>query len=369
MRSRTSGITTDHDGNKIVSKQHKGQFVFARLGRVTQEEAETWLAKRIEEIRQTRVYGVRPQRTFREASIKYLNEAVKRTLDCDAYHIGLVDPWVGHLMLHQVHDATLAPFVTHRLAQGVSPTTIKRSLEVVRRILNLAARSWRNDSGLTWLATAPLIAMPTNLNPRKPYPLSWDEQRILFSELPAHLGHMALFKVNTGTREQEVCGLRWDWEVRVPELRTSVFLIPGTRVKNGEDRLVVLNSVARSVIEDCRGDHRDRIFAYRGKPTDSINNSAWRKARSRAAVKWGEETGEEAHPGFARVRVHDLKHTFGRRLRAAGVPLETRKVLLGHTNGDITSHYSAVEIGELIAAAERALATRSTPTLLRVKTG
>jgi hypothetical protein len=31
--------------------------------------------------------------------------------------------------------------------------------------------------------------------------------------------------------------------------------------------------------------------------------------------------------GFRNVRVHDLKHTFGRRLRAAGVPLETRRVL------------------------------------------
>ena len=38
---------------------------------------------------------------------------------------------------------------------------------------------------------------------------------------------MALFKVNTGCRDQEVCGLRWEWEVAVPELETTVFLIPG----------------------------------------------------------------------------------------------------------------------------------------------
>jgi len=44
--------------------------------------------------------------------------------------------------------------------------------------------------------------------------------------------------------------------------------------------------------------------------------------------------------------VHDLKHAFGRRLRTAGVPLETRKVLLGHKTGDITSHYSAPELAE-----------------------
>ena len=56
---------------------------------------------------------------------------------------------------------------------------------------------------------------------------------------------------------------------------------------------------------------------------------------------------------MAQVRVHDLKHTFGRRLRAAGVELESRKVLLGHRNGDITTHYSAPELEELIEAANR----------------
>lgn len=37
----------------------------------------------------------------------------------------------------------------------------------------------------------------------------------------------------------------------------------------------------------------------------------------------------------------------------AGVPLETRKVLLGQRNSDITSHYSAPEIRELLVAANR----------------
>ena len=65
--------------------------------------------------------------------------------------------------------------------------------------------------------------------------------------------------------------------------------------------------------------------------------------------------------------MHDLKHAFGRRLRTAGVPLETRKVLLGHKTGDITSHYSAPELAELIRAANAILKTQES-TLLRVVT-
>ncbi len=40
---------------------------------------------------------------------------------------------------------------------------------------------------------------------------------------------------------------------------------------------------------------------------------------------------------FYMVRVHDLKHTFGRRLRAAGVSFEDRQDLLGHRAGRITT--------------------------------
>jgi len=63
-----------------------------------------------------------------------------------------------------------------------------------------------------------------------------------------------------------------------------------------------------------------------------------------------------------------LKHTLGRRLRAAGVTEEDRKALLGHKNGSITSHYSAAELDQLIAAANKVSATDSrTPALTILK--
>lgn len=150
---------------------------------------------------------------------------------------------------------------------------------------------------------------------------------------------MALFKVNTGCRDQEVCGLRWEWEVEVPELETTVFLIPGDHVKNGDERLVVLNRVARAVVESVRGQHSEFVFTYRGHRVETMNNNAWQKARVRA--------------GLPQVRVHDLKHTFGRRLRAAGVSFEDRQDLLGHRSGRITTHYSAAELQNLLEAPNR----------------
>lgn len=211
---------------------------------------------------------------------------------------------------------------------------------------------------------------------------SWEEQDLLFAELPEDPNRqMALFKVNTGCREAEVCALRWEWEVLVPELQTSVFVVPGQLVKNGEDRLIVLNQVARGIVEVRRGIHAEYVFTYRrpqnklhperprypNKPIACMNNPAWQTARSAAAKAYAKKFGRPAPWSLENVRVHDLKHTFGRGLRAAGVAEETRKVLLGHKNGDITTHYSVAELAELLQAVnkiDRGLAT-SAITLLR----
>lgn len=164
--------------------------------------------------------------------------------------------------------------------------------------------------------------------------------------------------------------------MEVLELNASIFIIPakfGGRnkkagIKNGEDRVVVLNRVARSVIDAQREKCSIFVFPLNGGAIHRMNNSAWDSATKRAATRLGLEDGKPATWDFCNLRLHDLKHTFGRRLRAVGVTLETRKVLLGHTNGDITTHYSGAELNELILAAEKVCysgVSKPTLTLLR----
>src|ERR1700721_2893371 len=96
---------------------------------------------------------------------------------------------------------------------------------VVRRDLNLASSPGMDRQGKTWLEAAPKIKLFPVKESRSPHELTREEQALLFQELPDHLARMALFKVNTGLREKEVCRLKWDFEVKVPELDTSVFSI------------------------------------------------------------------------------------------------------------------------------------------------
>ena len=141
-----------------------------------------------------------------------------RSLEAMRIHVRLLVEHIGHLEPHQVHDTTLAPFISKRIGAGVSATTINRSLEVARTILHRAARSYRDENGRPWLeALPPLITMLPEC-PRSPYPITWEEQDRLFPKLPGHLARMALFAVNTGLRDSNVCGLQWTWEVFVPEI-------------------------------------------------------------------------------------------------------------------------------------------------------
>jgi hypothetical protein len=52
------------------------------------------------------------------------------------------------------------------------------------------------------------------------------------------------------------------YKVKVPALGTSVFIIPGRQVKNGYDRLIVLNRIASSVVNEQWGKHPTHILPF-----------------------------------------------------------------------------------------------------------
>jgi integrase len=253
-----------------IDKRVCGRRICESTGTSSLEEAERYLVKRIEEIRQQTLFGVRKKRTFEEAAAKYvLENQHKASIDSDIGRLKFLMPHIGHLYLDAIHMGALDKFISTSKKRGNKVATINHGLQVVRRILNLAAYEWCDECGLTWILHPPKIKLQRNTDARKPYPLSWDEQDRLFNELPVHLANMALFAVNTGCRDAVVCGLRWEWEVRLDEKQT-VFVVPGEFVKNREDRLIVLNRIAQSLIESVRGQHDRHVFTFRNNETKHI---------------------------------------------------------------------------------------------------
>lgn len=267
--------------------------------------------------------------------------------------------------LNQIFNSTLEPMRQELKAKGRKAACVNSYLKLVRQILNKAMK-WE-EAGIRWLTQSHNIVMEPEkdnqdkaMNRREPYPISWEEQDRLFAILPPHLYDACLFLVNTGLREKEAANLRWQWLVHWEELDATTFVIPGSFHKNKQSKIVVLNSIAREVIERQRGKHSQSVFTYPhprfgNQPVKRFNASAWRKARERVGLK--------------QVRVHDLRHTFAHRLKAYGVGYEDRAVLLGHKVDGVTADYSftALELESMIANAEK-IVKRKKITFLRPKT-
>jgi len=351
--TRTPGITALADGRRFIDKRHLGIRIGLRVGAVTQEQAEERLEIEIARVQCDLARKAHARATFTDCAARYVAQSCgKRSIDVVKWHVTLHQSYIGDLEPRRIHDQTLERFVTARLAGGASATTINRSLEVVRTILNRAARSYRDDDGHPWLeGMLPLITMLPE-TPRQPYPITWNEQDALFRKLPAHLGRMALFAVNTGLRDSNVCGLQWTWEVSIPELERSVFVIPPEAFKTKRPHVAILNDVAWSIIEAQRSLHPIWVFPFRGKPINTMNNNGWQQARYEARLPL--------------VRVHDLRHSFACRLRAAGVSAEDREALLGHANHSMAGHYASADVGHLLKQANLVLNRGGTQTVLRV---
>jgi integrase len=308
--------------------------------------------------------------TFGEAARRYLLELKEREepVETKGYLLLPVVEHVGNLPLDQIYDDTLRSFVRERLSQGRKAATVNRSLEVVRHILNTAARKWRVRSGdktLPLLSTVPLITMLDEEDSREARPISWDEQRKLLLALPPHLKRMALFMLNTGLRDLPTRNLRWSWErqVELDERVVSVFEVPKQFVKGGRSvRYVVCNSVAQSIVDSVRGQHAEFVFVYghnqdRRPAVDKGMSRPNYVAKPPRPLRTGllNTAWIEAcrSVGLAGLHVHDLRHTVGMRLREAGVPAETRAECLWHAHGGMPQHYAVAQVREVLEALER----------------
>jgi integrase len=248
MAKRTPGLRKKGEIWHI-EKVIAGQLIRCSTGEKELEQAERYLAQLIEQQRKVKIYGERIEKTFNEASAHYIEEySNKKSLECDIFGLKAVMPYIGNLVLKNIHSGSFDEFIKSRKAKGLSAGTITRDIAVVRGILSLSNSLWRDDLGRPWLETMPLLPTISG-EKRKPRPISWDEQEVLLKSIPDYLAEMVLFALNTGLRDQEICGMKWTDECKVSGLETSVFIITEERAKNSHEPIVPLNSVAMSIVD------------------------------------------------------------------------------------------------------------------------
>ncbi len=138
MRTRTRGIQLADDGTRTLNQQHKGQRIFERLGKVSQQEAEARLTERRAAIEAEQQEQLRrgSERLWADGARKYLIECEQRgvrTLDLIGYHVKILLPYIGSLTVGDVCNEALEAFKEDRTDEGAKNATINLDEEGLKK--------------------------------------------------------------------------------------------------------------------------------------------------------------------------------------------------------------------------------------------
>jgi len=351
-------------GVYYINKQIRRLRIHHTTGERSRAKAEIVLEALVRSVGKPDAPGVI---TFRHASIRHLLTTTRIDIEKDAGKLSKLFPYLADKPVETIDHFSLQAFLDSSDMRGKKCNTRNSYLALVRLILRRAAREWKKEDGTFWLRAIPYIPMEKVRDARQPYPISWAEQRLLFPHLADHLHHMALFMTNTGLRDNEICNLRWSYFRRLHGSEIRYFLIPAENSKNGQSRVVVLNSVCEGIINRLSPARTcDHVFTYQGRSLVTMRNDGWLNAVTKASRQYESVFGVPCPTEFRRLRIHDLRHTVGRRLRAVDVPDLEIASILGHNSGrQITAHYADGEIARLHTHLEKITQPgfQSSPTL------
>lgn len=151
-----------------------------------------------------------------------------------------------------------------------------------------------------------------------------------------HLRPLVVMSINTGMRRGEVFNLTW----ADVDFKNKIITVEGTTSKSGQTRHVPINKELLEALTNWKKQSTSEGFVFPGKDGHRLDNvkKSWDGLLKLAKVE-----------GF---RWHDLRHTFASKLVMAGVPLNTVRELLGHSDLAMTLRYAHLAPDSKAAAVE-----------------
>jgi len=311
---------TAPDGRRIqqstgTADRLKAQELHDRL------KAEFWDQKRL---------GVKPRHTWQEAVLRWVSEkSQKTTLSADKSHLRWLDPYMRGKYLDEIDRDLIAEITAARQKpyeiprrKGPprkivpKPTTVNRTLEIIRAILRKARDDWE------WIVNCPNIPMLKEPAKRIRW-ITREQAVLLLGEIPDHQRPMMLFALETGLRRNNVTHLEWSQV----DLERCVAWIHPDQAKAEKAIGVPLSSDAAVLLREQIGKHPTWVFPYHGKPVIQTSTNAWREAVKRAGIA----------PGF---RWHDLRHTWASWHAQDGTPLNVLQELGGWASAEMVQRYA-----------------------------
>lgn len=316
-----------------------GRLRRERVDVPTKELAKQTLAKRLTEVAQARVAGVRSINpiTLRGIVDEYLNHARATNRESsakrDEVSLQRLLPRFGRYRLMDITPGMVRKYVDDRTTEATrrkkppAPATINRELSCLSAIFREAVLRQYVESN-----PVRLVGKLKEENVIVRY-LSDEEEKRLLAFCPDHLTPLVMAALHTGMRRGELFHLTWadvDFEERLITVRNT---------KSHRTRHIPMNEAVYGALEalpryivppKAQGDAPEAcpyVFANPETKQPWVDlKLAWLKAVRQAGIK--------------RFRFHDLRHTFASRLAQRGVSIKVIQDLLGHQSLATTLRYA-----------------------------
>jgi integrase len=247
-------------------------------------------------------------------------------------------PFFNPRSIERITALDVESYINTKTRSGVSGKSIRNQLALLNAILVYSQRHG-------WATTNPvrLVEKPTTSSQRDIRYLDEGELKALLGAVPDDdLGHtesvLYLTAAMTGLRRGELLALRWqdiDWPARLIRVRRSFTRGEfGTPKSRRSSRAVPMaDRLAEELERHCRRsrfqESADLVFPH---PTlGTVLDPSKLRYRFTLAVQ---------RAALRPVRFHDLRHTFGTRMAAAGAPLRAIQEWMGHRSYQTTEIYA-----------------------------
>jgi len=304
--------------------------------------------------------------------------------DADTYRLNaLILPAIGHLPLDKITVAVLEDLVRDQKIAGKKPRTINGYMKIIGKILHEAVRreeipTFPVKGKLPHLKEMPL-RLEMKVEEQRNYLAAFNSEEnfrryieqnrskgkvatsLHFGGKPRSFGggrkpdgqaagfHYERFRnskpffvvaIETGLRLSDLLDLQW----QVVDLKRN--LITQTNSKTGVVVEIPISSLCREALEKCLARTvigRHVFLTDEGQPYSETTIARYHViAKALAEIT-------------RRLRIHDLRHTFGSNLSTLGVPIQMISKTMGHTTTRMTEKYARPDAAVTLSVVATAL--------------
>lgn len=260
----------------------------------------------------------------------------------------VLETHLGRLALSAISSKKVADFRDKRLKAGLSASTVRKEINLLSKLIDLAGKEW----GITLPANpCAMVSRPAENNARERR-LSRDEERYLLKACAQPMVLLVRLALETGARLGELLAVKWD-DVHMKDPSIRIRGIAGRGTKNSDPfRDVPLSTTAVAVLKELKKLPRSidgRTF-YWWKASDSFNKT-WVRVVGRAREKYLDDCAKVSRKPSAAflvdLRFHDLRHEATSRFFEKGLnPMEVASIT-GHKTLAMLKRYTHLKAPDL----------------------